>query len=201
MGITLYELFDIDDPTVRFTAREQELLRKYRDMSEGHKYAVDKLVDALTLSEGMDDRPEITELIYFIKTLAAGIGDPLEFEDEGTPIFLYSSEQVNNADYVFSVSGDSMEPEYHNEDMVLVKSMGNCTVKYGDVCAFINGNRTYIKEYQKDGLHSFNPNYPLMTFTEDDAVFCIGKVVGILDQDSDIAKAKDVERYLAEREE
>ncbi|MBR3668287.1 MAG: helix-turn-helix transcriptional regulator [Ruminococcus sp.] len=201
MGITLYELFDIDDPTVRFTAREQELLRKYREMSEGHKYAVDKLVDALTLSEVMDDRTEITELIYFSKTLAAGIGDPLEFEDEGTPIFLYSSEQVNNADYVFSVSGDSMEPEYHNEDMVLVKSMVNCTVKYGDVCAFINGNRTYIKEYQKDGLHSFNPNYPLMTFTEDDAVFCIGKVVGIPDRDSDIVKAKDVERYLAEREE
>ena len=200
LGITLYELFDIDDPMLRFTAREQTLLQKYRDLSEGHKYAVDRLVEALSVSEVMEDKPEITELIYFSKTLAAGVGDPLEFEDEGEPIFLYSSDVVNEADYVFSVSGDSMEPAYHNEDMVLVKSNANCSIKYGDVCEFIDGNRTYIKEYQKDGLHSFNEKYKPMHFTEDDCVICIGKVIGVLDQDADIARQKDVERYLAERE-
>lgn len=197
LNITLYELFDIDDPMHRQSAREQLLLAKYRDLSEAHKYAVDKLVDSLERAEVIDDCPDITELVYFTRSLAAGLGDPTEFDDEGEPIFLYSSPEVDNADCVFSVSGNSMEPEFHDGDMVLVQRYPNCSqIRPGEIGAFITGNETYVKEYQPDGLHSLNKRYKTMKFNEDDSVYFIGKVIGKLDENS-IATEKDIEKYFS----
>ena len=65
--------------------------------------------------------------------------------------------------------------------MVLVRSFPDCgDIQPGEVGAFIIGNEAYIKEYQKDGLHSFNSAYKTMKFTDEDKVFFIGKVVGTL---------------------
>lgn len=197
LNITLNELFDIDDPINPQSAREQMLLAKYRDLSEGHKYAVDKLIDSLERAEVIDDCPDITELVYFTRSLAAGLGDPTEFEDEGEPIFLYSSPEVDKADCVFSVSGNSMEPEFHDGDMVLVQRYPSCSeIKPGEIGAFITGNETYVKEYQPDGLHSLNKRYKTMKFNEDDSVYFIGKVIGKLDEDS-IASEKDIDKYFS----
>ena len=197
LGITLYELFGLDDPLMKFTAREQLLVSKYHDLTDGHKYAVDQLVDSLGLAEVMDEAPDLTKLIYFDRQLAAGIGDPTDFDDDGEPIFLYSSEIVDTADYVFTVNGDSMEPVYHNDDIVLVKRFPECgDIQPGEVGAFIIGNEAYIKKYQRDGLHSYNEKYDTMKFTDEDKVYFIGKVVGVLDE-GDIASESDIEKYTS----
>ncbi len=196
LGITLYELFGINDPLIKYTAKEQSLISDYRELSDGHKIAVDGLISSLAAAEIIDDTPDLTKLIYFTKQLAAGIGDPTDIEDNGEPIFLHSSTLVNKADYVFTVNGDSMEPEYHNGDMVLIKSFPDCDdILPGEMGAFIYGNEAYIKEYQADGLHSLNKEYDTIQFTEDDKVYFIGKVIGVLD-DSDLASDKDIEKYL-----
>ena len=56
--------------------------------------------------------------------------------------------------------------------------------------------KIYIKEYQKDGLHSLNPRYDVIRFesTDNQSVYLIGRVLGILDK-SQIAKGTDVDRY------
>ena len=196
LGISLYELFGLEDPTQIYSDREQRLVSKYQELSEGHKLAVEGLVDSLGQAETMSSR-RVTRLTYFTRRLAAGIGDPADIEDEGEPIYLYSSAPVDKADYVFSVNGSSMEPEYHNGDMVLIKHFPDCgEIQPGEVGAFMKGNEAFIKEYQPDGLHSFNKRYRTMTFTEDDNVFFIGKVVGVLDE-NDVASEADTERYLA----
>ncbi len=56
------------------------------------------------------------------------------------------------------------------------------------------GNSTYIKIYEEEGLVSFNENYDIMTFSENDNVTLIGRVLGILEPSS-IASEKDAERY------
>ena len=56
------------------------------------------------------------------------------------------------------------------------------------------GNEAYIKVYQPDGLHSLNPKYSTMKFTQEDKVYMIGRVIGTVDN-CDIASAYDVDRY------
>lgn len=197
LNITLYELFDIEDPMPKQSAREQLLLSKYRDLSDGHKYAVERLVESLEQAEAIDDCPDITELVYFTRSLAAGIGDPNEFDDEGEPIYLYSSPEVDKSDCVFSVNGNSMEPKFHDGDMVLVQRYPGCSeITDGEIGAFIIGNETYVKEYRSDGLHSLNKRYKTMKFNDDDSVYFIGKVIGRLDE-SGIATQRDIEKYLS----
>ena len=120
-----------------------------------------------------------------------------EFEDNGTPIYLYpnTNTAIRQADLVFPVNGDSMEPEYHDGDLVLVEKYPGCPeLQYDEVGAFMVGNSTYIKIYEEEGLVSFNDKYDTMTFTEYDNVTLIGRVLGILEPAS-VASKRDAERY------
>ena len=194
---TLYELFGMDDPTITLTAGEQMHIDTYRQLTRGHQFSVERLADNLLNVQIAESCRDISQLRFFERSLAAGIGDPTEFDDEGTPIFLYTDQINTRADCVFSVSGDSMEPEYHDGDLVLVERIPDAPdLTEGETGAFIVGNETYIKNFGSDGLHSLNPKYPVMSFTEEQAVYLIGRVLGILDP-SAIASQGDVEKYMA----
>ena len=94
-----------------------------------------------------------------------------------------------------TVGGNSMEPQFHNGDMVLVSRIPDApNLQPGEVGAFITGNETYIKVYQEDGLYSLNPDYRPMHFEDTDPVYLIGRVMGILDP-SQVASEADVEKY------
>lgn len=82
---------------------------------------------------------------------------------------------------------------YHNGDMVLVEKSKD--IGYGEVGAFLIGNEAFIKESQKDGLHSYNKIYKTMKFTEDDSVQIIGRVIGVIDA-SDFASDRDTEIFM-----
>ncbi len=199
LNISLYDLFAMKDPAIKYTAQQQIMMESYGQLSQGHRHTVDNLIDALIEVELAENCPELTKLTYFERRLAAGIGDPTEFDDEGTPVFLYSSPDIDRADCIFTVNGNSMEPDFRSGQDVLVQRIPKGPdLKLGEIGAFIVGNETYIKEYQEDGLHSLNPDYPTMHFCEDASVYLIGRVLGILDKVS-YAKPEDVEKYMAIR--
>ena len=161
LGIGLYELLDMENPDVtaykKMTETEKYILNSYRGMKYGHKRALERACGV----------PDILRRRDFDRGLAAGIGDPTELDEHSEPIYLYATPYVKQSDYVFHVNGNSMEPDFANGCMVLVQKFNGSNISFGDVGAFITGNEMYIKEYQKDGLHSRNKDYPTMHFTEE----------------------------------
>ena len=212
LGITLNDLYDLStphiSPEIQKLADEhgeemERIVKKFYRLSLGHQYAVESMMDALDAAEDAEICKHIIIKTEFSKQLAAGFDPGEEFDDKGEQIFLYRTEENEKGDSVFTVSGDSMEPEYHNGDKVLVQRFPDCQpLEPGEVGAFITGNETYIKEYQKDGLHSYNKKYKTMKFTDDDNVYLIGKVLKKLSP-SDIVSFEDAMRYqrILEREE
>ena len=206
LGVTLYGLFGLESPADDLSADELRFITRCRALTAGHRAALEQLVDALLEAQGGQETPDaeplppIRRLIHFDRPLAAGVGDPTEFEEAGTPIWLYDSPETEKADCVFSVNGESMEPAFKSGDMVLVSRIPDApALLCGEIGAFIAGNETYIKVYEKDGMHSLNPAYPTLHFDESTPVFLIGRVMGRLDP-RNVVPAAEVERRLAARE-
>ena len=179
LDVTLYDLYDLPDPTCTST-EERRLIAEYRRLSGGHKAALTALSHALLAAEETDRVRPIVALTRVSHSLAAGIGDPIDFQDTGEPIYLYDDPLLRNADAVFPVNGESMEPVYHDRDLVLVERIRDGALAFGEIGAFMAGNEMYIKRYEADGLHSLNPAFPVMTFSESDTVMLIGRVLGVL---------------------
>ena len=197
LGISLYDLYGVQKPDALLSPREQRLVEGYRRLSAGNQYAVDRMLETLRFVQDTEARPELRRLLYFERSLAAGAADPTEFEQEARDLYLYSSPRVQRADYVFRVNGDSMEPDYHTGDLVLVEKLGGgLSLHYGEIGAFIVGNETYIKRYEADGLHSLNPKYPVLRFGEEESVYLIGRVAGLVSE-KDIPTQEEVEACLA----
>ena len=195
LSVTLYDLFDLDEPALRFSEQEKTHLAGYRQLSPGHRHAIDSLTNTLLEVQAAESSPLIRKLTYYQKSLSAGFGDPAEFDAGGEPIYLYASRDVDRADCVFTVNGDSMEPRFHSGDLVLVSRIPDAPeLRHGEIGAFIVGNETYIKVYGEDGLESLNPAYQPLHFHEAESVYLIGRVSSILDP-AQIASPEDVDRY------
>ena len=106
---------------------------------------------------------------------SAGPGETLDAV-RGEQVYVFADRNTEEADEIIRVNGNSMEPTFADGDMVLVKHTGS--VREGEIGVFICGDTGYIKEYRKDGLHSHNPAYAPLTFSENEPVHCVGKVIG-----------------------
>ena len=181
LGISFSEIFGMDAPKLQMTEHEKGLIRAYRQLDRNSQEFVSTIIDTLLKQQNQKPQRKIVELPLYGKSLAAGIGDPSELEYDIEPFYLHDSLDLARADSVFKVNGDSMEPKYHNGDYVLVERIPDGPrLQFGEAGAFIVGNELFIKEYQTDGLHSLNPNYPTMRFEDDQRVFLIGRVLRVI---------------------
>ena len=194
LGISIYELYKEKDPH-SFTEREDRHIQNYRQLKPGNRNLVDGLMGHMLRLQEAENVPVLLHLRYFEKPLAAGIGDPTEFEGLSDSIYLYDSEEYRRADYVFRINGDSMEPDYENGDLVLVERIpSGLHLREGEIGAFIVGNEMYIKEYRAEGLYSLNPKYDMLKIDEEQAVYLIGRVLTVLNPDR-IASQSDIEKF------
>lgn len=168
---------------------------RFERLNDYHRQVILREMDVL-IDMQEKERPVRKLVRIYRNDLAAcagpsfGIGD-----DSGEPVWLYADSVTEQADEIISVSGNSMEPEFHDGDQVLVRHMSS--IRPGEIGIFTNGDAGYLKEYRKDGLHSLNPAYPTMRFSDGDEVRCLGKVIGKVRKGM-IASMADVERYTAE---
>lgn len=196
LGVTLYELYGETPPTDTLQPRERRLLDGYRALGPGKQYTLEKTLETLSAVQRIENR-KLCRLLYFSRPLAAGTADPTEFEQEAESFYLYASPDAERADYVFKTGGDSMEPRFHNGDLVLVQRLrGGESLRYGEIGAFSVGNEIYIKQYEADGLHSLNRKYDVLRFTGDERVFLIGRVLRILRQE-ELPTEAELAAYLS----
>lgn len=178
------------------STHERETISLYRSLNGANKEIIDSLMKQLLNAQRRAQlkRPNLTMLPREFRPLAAGIGDPGDYYEEGEMVYVHSDALHQHVDYIFTVNGDSMEPDYHSGDMVLVQIVTTADMTPGSIGAFQTENELYIKEYRTDGLYSHNASYAPMLFEDYDEICLIGEVVGILKK-NDLATPEEVELY------
>ncbi|MGM9642929.1 MAG: helix-turn-helix transcriptional regulator [Eubacteriales bacterium] len=179
LDVSADELIGCKSMTYRPTATEWTTLQKYRALDEHGKEIVDYLIDSeykrvATLTR--KPKPRMLKMDYYTLPASAGTGNFLdsEFAEE---LLVSESAEAEQADFVISVSGDSMEPTYHDGDKVFVEKCDS--VDIGEVGIFVVNGDVYIKELGNKCLISHNEKYKPIILTENDSVYCCGRVIGV----------------------
>ena len=166
---------NIDTPSLA----EWAILHKYRDIDEIGKEAVTAVLDAEYRRVAKPKKARLLRLDFYNYPASAGTGNFLETErpDE---ILVKECSEAEDADYVIPISGDSMEPTYHDGDKVFVEKCDS--VEIGEVGIFIVNGDAYIKELGESGLISHNSAYKMIKFGTMDSVYCCGRVLGVVEE-------------------
>ena len=124
-----------------------------------------------------DDSPEIIyfNLPQYHQRMSAGTGQPAG--NEWRENLLLTKQPPQGASYVATISGDSMEPTYHDGDSLFIQA--TVDIQPGQVGVFYMDGQQWVKELGDGVLISHNPAYPPRPLTED--VRCQGLVLGVCD--------------------
>jgi XRE family transcriptional regulator len=136
----------------------------------------------LEQNEEETKKNEVSEVIqlyvydYYDHAASAGTGQYLNdvrVEQIELPIDV-------DADFVIPIKGDSMEPDYHDGDLVFIQT--SVDLNNGVIGVFNYNGEAYIKQLVIDTeqayLHSLNPKYKDMPITPETDFRIIGEVVG-----------------------
>lgn len=159
---------------------EIEIVRLYNTLSNKSKNQVVEYARDLVQKEKTQQVISVSEKLYkyhVYEKMSAGIGASV-YDDRDYDIVYFDEELAH--DFASWVSGDSMEPKYHNGSVALIRETG---FDYdGAVYAVVCNNQTYIKRVYREeyGLRlvSINPKYEDMFISYDDDPRVVGIIVG-----------------------
>lgn len=161
----------------------QSLITSYQELSKDNQRLlqdiITSMIDIQTANEKRSEIKPIT-IRHSLHKVSAGLGEALDDGDNWEDIKVISSPEVKMADYAITIDGESMSPDFHTGDIVLVKEQPE--IEIGQVGIFIYNNEGYIKERGKDYLISRNPEFDNIVPTEDTQIICKGLVLGIAEQ-------------------
>ncbi len=192
-----------DDGSIKLNIKEIELMENYRSLDPLGQSHVDTLLDweverakqlqaarespAPILSAVIDTVPRtgsLTRLAEYYHSASAGGGIFILGNESSEKISVPATPENEIVDYVIKVAGDSMEPDYHDGDNVMVSQ--RVEIRHGDVGIFVVNGKPYIKEYGETELISRNPDSPNIKIAEYGNIVCMGKVVGRLEEPYEI---------------
>lgn len=159
---------------------EVEIVRLYNALSDEGKDQVLSYVRNLVQKEQYKNVVSIPEKLYeyhVYEKMSAGIGASVYNDQNYDTVYLDKELDHDFASWVF---GDSMEPEYKNGSVALIRETG---FDYdGAVYAVVCNSQTYIKRvYREDhGLRlvSINSKYKDVFLPYDDDPRVVGVIVG-----------------------
>ena len=184
LGISISDFFGAEEQDGSLSRDEQRRLSEYRHLNEMNRQIVVKMIDAMLDVQEQEKRKfvelNVRRIFRNAYKTAAGTGNPLDGARRGSYEYLYADPLIDQADEIITVTGNSMEPTFYDGDMLLVEHTQE--VRVGEIGIFVADGDGYVKEYHEDGLHSHNSAYPVLEFTEDDNVRCVGRVLGALNE-------------------
>ena len=127
--------------------------------------------------ELMPESVKLRTLPLYTLPVSAGTGQFLDSEDyEMTEV---GSEVSDSANFGVRVSGDSMEPRFHDGQTVWVKQQRSLMT--GEIGIFLYDGCAYLKQLRDCGeklcLHSLNPKYDDIPISPELPLRVLGKVI------------------------
>lgn len=165
---------------VKLSRLEEEHIKKYRVLDKHGRESVDLILDH-EYNRCTESAPianldrNVIPFRCSIQPASAGTGaylGPEEFES----LLVESNRVTRQGSFGVPVSGNSMEPLYHDGDIILVADE---PVEIGEIGVFTINGEGYVKKLGNNFLISLNPEYDPIPLN--DSIHCNGKVIGILD--------------------
>ena len=166
------------NPLSRLNDAGRDLVLSYVDsLIHPTNYLKTSTVVSFTPAEANSAPKRTKQLRLFDTRVSAGTGSILDSDDYTT--FEIDEEQAGDADFAVTISGDSMEPTFHNHEMVLVHQQDS--LEDGEIGIFALNDNAYIKKFQSDRhgtfLVSLNKTYePIPVHPDTDSFRIFGKV-------------------------
>lgn len=117
-----------------------------------------------------------TVMLYDLP-VSAGPGVYLD-DSMSEEISIPCNEKTMYTDFALRISGNSMEPKYHDGDVLLVENTDN--VEIGELGIFVLDGNGYFKKYGGDRLISLNAEYGDILLRDYAEAVCCGRVIGKL---------------------
>lgn len=167
------------EPTI--PAEYQFIISSYQELSKNNKQLLQDILTSMIeiqLEEERRSQIKVITIRLMRNKVSAGIGYDLNFnsDDDFKNIKVLDTLEAESADFAVTVEGESMSPDFHDGDIVLVKQQDNIDI--GQIGIFTIDGDGYIKEYGEDCLMSHNPKYPDIYPEEYQEVKCCGLVLG-----------------------
>jgi len=178
--LALCEILKINDIQGEFSEGRHGLLR---GIDRSGRQKIEEYVKLIRESGRYAEKkiipmPKLRSLPLYTIPVSAGTGQFLDSDDyELTEV---GSEVPANANFGVRVSGNSMEPRFHDGQNVWIHQQRS--VMTGEIGIFLYDGNAYLKQLlAKDGgmvLHSLNPDYSDICISTELPLRVLGKVVG-----------------------
>ena len=177
--LALCEILEIYDIYTEFVG--QSPLNPFRNLNENGRNKVLEYISDLE-STGNYKPAEIIpihvirERKVFYNTVSAGTGSFLD----GDEYEIFSSPDIPEAaTFGVYVDGDSMEPKYHNKDLIWIEQ--TACLDDGEIGIFYLDGNAYVKKFQNNRLGiyliSLNKKYDPIPVTENSSFKIFGRVL------------------------
>lgn len=169
------------------TLSEYNMIKRYRDLDQHGQDTVSYILNQETervkqLKQATATVVEVTDsdsqgrILQYFHSVSAGAGEVI-FDDVYTErITVPDRPQYRRVAYAVKVNGHSMEPLYHDKDILLVEPA--CEVNVGEIGIFNVNGQAYVKKLGDGKLISLNKGYGDIPLTEES--LCMGRVVNSL---------------------
>lgn len=158
---------------------EKELERTAPNMKKGTPTVVISKSSVARKISYMEAAGSLARRTVPVYSLPVSAGPGVYIDDTSTEeISIPDNEKTAACDFALRISGNSMEPVYHNGDLVLVEDCDS--VEVGELGIFVLDGDGYFKKFGGDRLISLNPEYGDILMKNYAEAVCCGRVIGKL---------------------